>query len=45
MCKEHTPMFIMQHCDDDLVNILLYGSSKYSFSMNNKILALTIKFL
>ena len=26
----------LNHCDDDLVSILLYGSSKYSFSTNNK---------
>ena len=45
LCKEHISMLIIQHCDDDLVNILLYESSKYSLSANNKVLALTDKFL
>ena len=30
---------------DDIVNISLYGSSKYSFSTNNKILSFTVEFL
>ena len=36
---------LLNHCDDDLVNNLLYGSSKYSFSTNNKILSLTVEIL
>ena len=40
LCKKHTSMLIMHHCDDDLVNILLHGSSKYIFSTNNKTLSL-----
>ena len=36
---------LLNHCDDDIVNTLLYGSSKYSFSTNNKILSLTVEFL
>ena len=35
---------LLNHCDDDIVNILLYGSSRYSFSTNNKILSLTAEF-
>ena len=34
---------LLNQCDDDLVNILLYGSSKSSFSTNNKILSLTVQ--
>ena len=30
--------------DNDIVNTLLYGSSKYSFSTNNKIMSLTVEF-
>ena len=36
---------LWNHCDDDIVNISLYGSSKYSFSTNNKILSFTVEFL
>ena len=36
---------LLNHCDDDIVNIFLYGSSKYSFSTNNKILSLIVEFL
>ena len=36
---------LLSHCDDELLQILLYGSHKFSFSVNNKILSLTIKFL
>ena len=36
---------LLNHCDDDILNILLYGSSKYSFFTNNKILSLTVEFL
>ena len=36
---------LLNNCDDDLVNILLYESSKYKFSTNNKILSLTVEFL
>ena len=32
-------------CYDNIVNILSYGSCKYSFSTNNKILSLTVEFL
>ena len=42
------PLFaktLLNHCDDDIVNIFLYGSSKYSFSTNNKILSLIVEFL
>ena len=35
---------LLNHCDDDFVNILLYGSSKHSFT-NAKILSLTVDFL
>ena len=35
---------LLSHCYDDLVNILLYGSSKFSFCTNNKIMSLTAKF-
>ena len=34
---------LLNQCDDDLVNILFYGSSKSSFSTNNKILSLTVQ--
>ena len=30
---------ISSHCDDDSIQILIYGLSKYSFPMNNKILS------
>ena len=36
---------LLSHCDDELLHILLYGSHKFSFSGNNKILSLTIEFL
>ena len=36
---------LLNHCDDDIVNMLLYGSSKCSFSTNNKILSFTVQFL
>lgn len=36
---------LLNQCDDDLVNILLYESSKYSFSTSNKIMSLTIECL
>ena len=36
---------LLNHCDDDIVNVLVYGSSKYSFSTNNKILSVTVEFL
>ena len=36
---------LLNHCDDDIVNILLYGSSTYGFPTNNKILSLTVDFL
>ena len=35
---------LLNHCDDDIVNIVLYGSSRYTFSTNNKILSLTVEF-
>ena len=34
---------LLNNCDDDLLNILLYGSSTYSFSTNNKIMSLTVE--
>lgn len=33
------------HCDDGLINILLYWSYKYSFCTNKKILSFTVEFL
>ena len=36
---------LLSHCDDELPQILLYGSHKFSSSVNNKILSLTIEFL
>ena len=36
---------LLNHSDDDNVNFLLYGSSKYIFSTNNEILSLTVEFL
>ena len=36
---------LLNHCDDNIVNILLYGSSKYNFYPNNKILLPTAEFL
>ena len=36
---------LLSHCDDELLQILLYGSHKFSFSVNNKIFSLTIEFL
>ena len=34
---------LLNQCDDDPVNILLYESSKYSISTSNKIMSLTIE--
>ena len=36
---------LLSHCDDELPQILLYGSHKFSSTVNNKILSLTIEFL
>ena len=36
---------LLRHRDDELLQILLYGSHKFSSSVNNKILSLTIEFL
>ena len=36
---------LLSHRDDELLQILLYGSHKFSSSVNNKILSLTIEFL
>ena len=36
---------LVSHRDDELLQILLYGSHKFSSSVNNKILSLTIEFL
>ena len=36
---------LLSHCDDEFLQILLYGSHKFSSSVNNKILSLTIEFL
>ena len=35
----------INRCDDNIANILSYGSFKYSFSTNNKILTLTVEVL
>ena len=36
---------LLSHCDDELLQILLYGLHKFSSSVNNKILSLTTEFL
>ena len=36
---------LLSHRDDELLQILLYGSHKFSSSANNEILSLTIEFL
>ena len=36
---------LLTHRDDELLQILLYGSHKFSSSVNNKILSLNIEFL
>ena len=36
---------LLNHCNDELLQILLYGLHKFSSSLNNKILSLTIEFL
>ena len=36
---------LLSRCDDELLQILLYGSHKFSSSVNDKILSLTIEFL
>ena len=36
---------LLSHCHDELLQILLYGSHKFSSSVNNKILSQTIEFL
>ena len=36
---------LLSHRDDELQQILLYGSHKFSSSVSNKILSLTIEFL
>ena len=36
---------MLSHRDDELLQILLYGSHEFSSSVNNKILSLTIEFL
>ena len=36
---------LLSHCDDERLRILLCGSHKFSSSVNNKILSLTIEFL
>ena len=33
---------LLNHCDDGIVNILLYGSSNYGFSTNKKMLLLLL---
>ena len=35
---------LLNHSDDDLVNVLLDRSFRYSFSKNNKMLQLTVEF-
>ena len=36
---------LLSHCDDELLQILLYGLHRFSSSVNNKILSITIEFL
>ena len=36
---------LVSHRDDELLQILLYGSHKFSSSVNNKMLSVTIDFL
>ena len=36
---------LLSHCDDELLQNLLYGLHKFSFSVKNKILSPTIEFL
>ena len=36
---------IIHACDSDLVNILLFGSSKYQYHINSKILSFSIDFI
>ena len=36
---------LLRHCDDELLQILLYASHKFSTYVNSKILSLTIEFL
>ena len=36
---------LLSHRDDELLQILLYGSHEFSSSVNNKILSLAIEFL
>ena len=36
---------LLSHCDDEVLQILLYKLHKFSFSVNNKILSLTVEFL
>ena len=36
---------LLSHRDDELLQVLLYGSHKLSSSVNNKVLSLTIEFL
>ena len=36
---------LLSHCDDELLQILLHGSHKFTSSVNNKTLYLTIEFL
>ena len=38
-------VILFSHCDDDIVNILTYGSSKYSFPTDIKIQSFTLEFL
>ena len=42
---EHLDNTLLSHRNDELLQILLYGSHKFSSSVNNKILSLTIEFL
>ena len=39
---DHT---LLSHRDEELLRILLYRSHKFSYSVNNKILPLTIEFI
>ena len=36
---------IIHACDSDFVNILLFGSSKYQYHINSKILSFSIDFI
>ena len=43
--EQNLDITLLHHCDDELQQILLYGSRKFSSSVNNKVFLLTIEFL